>query len=109
MRRGRSPEHSRPLEIRPKAGGGALAASAIPALTHINVQRVVANSGVRAPLGQKKGAARFPIGRTTATDRGPVFPARLQGTFPQLTTVTARRFCAQASSVDPTTAGRSLP
>jgi len=87
----------RPLKIRPKAGGRGSRGIDHPCIDHKSGPPV-ANSGVRVPLGQKKGAARLPIGEPTPIDRGPLSYPRLgihggwEGAHPQLTTVTARRF-----------------
>src|SRR5215471_18789699 len=81
----------RPLKIRPKAGGRGSRGIDHPCIDHKSGPPV-ANSGVRVPLGQKKGAARLPIGEPTPIDRGPLSYPRLgihggwEGAHPQLTT-----------------------
>src|SRR5262249_16168371 len=78
----------RPLKIRPKAGGRGSRGIDHPCIDHKSGPPA-ANSGVRVPLGPKKGAARLPTGEPPPIDRAPYFPPsrypwRLGGSTPSV-------------------------
>jgi hypothetical protein len=77
---------------------------------HDSMEKIASHrDGLPGLLGKKRAPA---LARDTP--RGPRIERRRalknsSGGGDQLITVTPRRFCAQAASFEPTTAGRSLP